>query len=149
MPTALGCWQACHDNHHLHRLSWLGWGDAHQSDLSNFSRQIQCVINTYAETGYLDQTRVPLQIQVSPFQSRVLEQLSKIPCGQTKTYGEIAQIIHSSPRAVGQACRTNPVPLFIPCHRIVSKTGLGGFMGKQNQTHLKSLLLNHESKLSQ
>lgn len=147
VPTALGCWLVYHDSGHLHRLSWLGWeGVGKQSSLSLFASQIQDTINAYAKTGILNQTIIPLRTQVSQFQSRVLEQLGKIPYGSTKTYGDIAQILNSSPRAIGQACRSNPIPLFIPCHRVVSKSGLGGFMGKQNQLDLKSFLLNLEVK---
>ena len=47
--------------------------------------------------------------------------------GETATYGEIAEIVGTSPRAVGQAMARNPTPLVIPCHRIVSKHGIGGF----------------------
>ena len=55
--------------------------------------------------------------------------MQKIPRGQTRTYGEIAAAIGrlNAVRAVGSACGANPLPLFIPCHRVVAKTGLGGF----------------------
>lgn len=149
MPTAIGSWQVFHDTQRLHRLSWFGWEADNHDNLSFFTRIIKRSVNSYANTGYLDKSMVPLQLDVSPFQERVLEQLNEIPCGQTRTYGEIAKILNSSARAVGQACRTNPLPLFIPCHRIVSKTDIGGYMGKTNQTDLKSLLLNQEAKLSQ
>ena len=63
------------------------------------------------------------------FQKLVWNELKKIPRGQTRTYGEIARAIGrpKAVRAVGSACGANPVPLFIPCHRVVAKTGLGGF----------------------
>jgi methylated-DNA-[protein]-cysteine S-methyltransferase len=51
----------------------------------------------------------------------------KVGYGETATYGEIAEAVGTSPRAVGQAMARNPTPLVIPCHRIVSKNGLGGF----------------------
>jgi methylated-DNA-[protein]-cysteine S-methyltransferase len=62
------------------------------------------------------------------------------------TYGELAKELNTSSRAIGQACRTNPLVLFIPCHRIVSKTGLGGYMGDQKKVSIKSWLLEHESR---
>ena len=63
------------------------------------------------------------------FQKSVWRELKKIPRGQTRTYGEIAAAIGKSKavRAVGSACGANPLPVFIPCHRVVAKNGLGGF----------------------
>ena len=80
------------------------------------------------------------------FQQRVWRQMQKIPAGQVKTYGEVAKILNSSPRAVGNACRANPMPLIIPCHRIVSSSGLGGFAGTRSGyfTEIKRQLLRHE-----
>ena len=64
--------------------------------------------------------------------------------GEVISYGELARDLHTSSRAIGQACRTNPVVLFIPCHRVVSVSGIGGYMGKQNRTNIKKWLLEHE-----
>jgi O-6-methylguanine DNA methyltransferase len=63
------------------------------------------------------------------FQQAVWKELKKIPRGQTRTYGEIAAAIGcpNAARAVGSACGANPLPVFIPCHRVVAKNGLGGF----------------------
>lgn len=63
------------------------------------------------------------------FQRAVWKEMLKIPRGQTRTYGEIAAAIGrpNAVRAVGSACGANPIPLFIPCHRVVAKNGLGGF----------------------
>ncbi len=63
------------------------------------------------------------------FQKSVWRELKKIPRGQTRTYGEIAATIGKpkAVRAVGSACGANPLPVFIPCHRVVAKNGLGGF----------------------
>ena len=75
---------------------------------------------------------VAAQIKPPPgtaFQQAVWKQLQKIPRGQTRTYGEIAAAIGrpNAVRAVGTACGANPIPLFIPCHRVVARNGLGGF----------------------
>ena len=74
--------------------------------------------------------------------------LHAIKPGQTRTYGDIARQLNSSPRAVGNACRSNPVPIFIPCHRVVSASGRGGFMGHTSgePLEIKEWLLTHESK---
>jgi O-6-methylguanine DNA methyltransferase len=63
------------------------------------------------------------------FQKKVWKALKKIPRGQTRTYGEIAAAIGhpKAVRAVGSACGANPLPVFIPCHRVVAAGGLGGF----------------------
>jgi O-6-methylguanine DNA methyltransferase len=63
------------------------------------------------------------------FQRAVWNELKKIPRGQTRTYGEIAAAMGrpKAVRAVGSACGANPLPLFIPCHRVVARNGLGGF----------------------
>ena len=63
------------------------------------------------------------------FQRSVWNELKKIPRGQTRTYGEIATAIGrpKAVRAVGSACGENPLPVFIPCHRVIAKNGLGGF----------------------
>lgn len=63
----------------------------------------------------------------TPFQQRVWVSISAIPCGQTRNYGELAQKLGSAARAVGQACGANPFPLLIPCHRVLARSGLGGF----------------------
>ena len=77
------------------------------------------------------------------FQQAVWSELKKIPSGQTRTYSEIAKAVGrpSAVRAVGTACGANPVPLFIPCHRVVAKNGLGGFGAC---LPWKTLLLNQE-----
>lgn len=63
------------------------------------------------------------------FQKAIWNELKKIPRGQTRTYGEVAAAIGKpkAVRAVGSACGANPLPLFIPCHRVVAKNDLGGF----------------------
>lgn len=63
------------------------------------------------------------------FQKAVWNEIQKIPRGEVRTYGEIAAVIGrpNAVRAVGSACGANPIPLFIPCHRVVARNGLGGF----------------------
>jgi methylated-DNA-[protein]-cysteine S-methyltransferase len=71
--------------------------------------------------------RLPLQAVGTPFQRRVWDAIAAIPRGRTRSYGDIARELGSAPRAVGQACGENPYPLVIPCHRVVSARGIGGF----------------------
>ena len=87
---------------------------------------------------------VTMENQGTAYQRRVWRALQKIPVGQTRTYGQLARQLHSSPRAVGNACRQNPVPLLVPCHRVVAANGLGGFGGETEgkQLAMKRWLLD-------
>jgi methylated-DNA-[protein]-cysteine S-methyltransferase len=83
----------------------------------------------------------------TPFRQRVWAALTAIPRGESRTYGEVARAVNSAPRAVGQACGDNPIPLIIPCHRVVAADGsLGGFMHATGGDSLaiKRWLLAHE-----
>ncbi|MEM9955824.1 MAG: bifunctional DNA-binding transcriptional regulator/O6-methylguanine-DNA methyltransferase Ada [Chloroflexota bacterium] len=75
--------------------------------------------------GWQPHLDLPLDIRVTAFQQRVLDELKRIPYGETRSYGEIAKAIGKpkAARAVGNACNKNPVPLVIPCHRVVSSSG--------------------------
>lgn len=88
----------------------------------------------------------PCRPEGTAFQHRVWEQLRRIPIGQAVTYGELARTLDSSARAVAGACRANPIPILIPCHRVVAATGLGGYMGETGGEALaiKQWLLQHE-----
>jgi O-6-methylguanine DNA methyltransferase len=101
-------------------------------------------------SGQLQQFTTPIEIQAgSPFQRQVWEQVRQIPFGATWSYEELAfriakpgQVPRQLARAVGAACAANPVPVMIPCHRVIGKNGhLVGFSGGIN---LKAYLLNHE-----
>ena len=88
---------------------------------------------------------VPAQQAGTAFQQKVWRAIAAIPRGQTRTYSELALQIGSGPRAVANACGANRLPLVIPCHRVVAKSGLGGFMqGTHNGWLIKQWLLQHE-----
>lgn len=91
---------------------------------------------------------LPLYQQGTAFQRQVWQTLCEIPSGEVRTYGELANLLGSGARAVGNACRANPVPLVVPCHRVVGVSGIGGFMGQRDQNtpalQYKSWLLQHE-----
>ena len=73
------------------------------------------------------QFNLPLATVGTVFQRKVWSVIAAIPRGDVLTYGEVARIIQSAPRAVGQACGANWFPLVIPCHRVTAAGGLGGF----------------------
>ncbi len=86
--------------------------------------------------------------QGTVFMNKVWQALETIPSGQTRTYGELAKLLNTSARAVGNACRNNPYPLIVPCHRVVSASGVGGYDGETEGKKLaiKQKLLVHEQQ---
>jgi len=97
----------------------------------------------------LNEFNIPLAFEKgTPFQKQVWNELLKIPYGESKSYQDIANIIQNpkAVRAVGQACKKNPIGIIVPCHRVIGKDGsLTGYSGK-NYTHIKKILLDHEKK---
>ena len=88
-----------------------------------------------------------LHIGGTTHQRRVWQAIQEIPCGKTSSYADIAVQLHSAPRAVGQACGANRLPIIIPCHRVIAKNGgLGGFLNASDGAPLtiKRWLLHHE-----
>lgn len=89
---------------------------------------------------------VQLLLQGTEYSQKVWNALVDIPFGQVMSYSQLATQLDSGPRAVAQACRNNPYPGLIPCHRVVSTSGIGGFMGQTKGpcVELKRQLLNYE-----
>jgi methylated-DNA-[protein]-cysteine S-methyltransferase len=109
---------------------------------------LACVeIQSYLENGKF-RFALPLALSGTRHQLAVWEAMQRIPAGKTRTYGELAQEIGSSPRAVGAACGSNPVPIVVPCHRVIAAGGrIGGFMGARTEgfeLSIKRWLLEHE-----
>jgi methylated-DNA-[protein]-cysteine S-methyltransferase len=100
--------------------------------------------------AYLDDPQrpfdLPLQVAGTDFQRRVWSALQQVPTGETNTYGGLARQLGSGAQAVGQACRRNPVPIVVPCHRILSQSGMGGYSGavEGEKLRTKQALLAHE-----
>lgn len=106
--------------------------------------QVANQVEAYFSNPYND-FNFPVVYKGTAFQRRVWQAISAIPKGQVLTYSEIAQQIGSGPRAVANACGANHLPLVIPCHRVVAKDGLGGFMnGADGGLKVKKWLLKHE-----
>jgi methylated-DNA-[protein]-cysteine S-methyltransferase len=89
---------------------------------------------------------LPYVLHGTPFQKRVWQALCKIPLGETRCYGDLAKKLDTSARAIGMACRTNPLPIIVPCHRIVAANDIGGYCGQTsgNKLSIKQWLLAHE-----
>ena len=91
--------------------------------------------------GQLRVFTVPLHLRGSPFQCRVWTRLAAIPYGETATYAALADELGTSPRALARACATNPLPVLIPCHRVVAADGgLGGYSGGDGIETKRALL---------
>jgi len=109
--------------------------------LDEAARQLQA----YFE-GKLSHFDLPLAPAGSPFENRVWTEMQQIPYGETRCYGDLAAAIGSAPRAVGGACGRNPIPIVVPCHRGLAKTGMGGYSG-QGGLDTKRALLRLEGAL--
>ena len=93
---------------------------------------------------------LPMIPQGTTFQQKVWQNISGIPLGKAMTYGELAIKIKSGARAIGGACGANPFPLIVPCHRVVSATGIGGFARQDEEGYhrnIKTWLLRYEGVL--
>jgi O-6-methylguanine DNA methyltransferase len=111
------------------------WCDRHETRamLVEDRRALRPVLEQIAAYARGERKRfdVHLDLRGTPFQRAVWEADRRIPYGQTRTYAEVARAIGrpTAARGVGGANGKNPVPLFVPCHRIVARDGIGGFTG--------------------
>ena len=102
--------------------------------------------------GYLDDPQrpfdLPLQMHGTDFQRRLWSALFDVSSGDTATYGQLVKRLgmKGGAQAVGQGCRRNPVPIVVPCHRILAQSGMGGYAGETAGEKLcfKQALLKHE-----
>jgi len=93
--------------------------------------------------GTLTEFDLPLRVDASEFQQQVCDRIYAIPFGETCTYGDIAKDLNVPAQAVGSGCGGNPIPIIIPCHRVLGASNLGGFSGKGG-VEAKVWLLKHE-----
>lgn len=145
IPSPIGCLGIKCSSSALSGIAFLG-EHTPTPPTTDFEHEIARQINAYFSDPRFC-FNVPLELDVTPFQRNTLDALKRISPGTTKTYGELAVELHTSARAIGNACRRNPVPLIIPCHRIVAKASIGGFSGSIDGQLIetKQFLLNHES----
>jgi len=143
--TPLGYLSVSMSGSSLTSLNILGGKHRAQRSKSKLSARATRQISDYFENPK-KKFDLPLALSGTKFQLRVWRALQKIPAGQTRTYGQLAKQLKTASQAVGNACRANPVPIIVPCHRVVSATGLGGYMGKTSgsKTDIKQWLLDHE-----
>ena len=123
----------------------LDWGRGRDQEATPLLREACDQLQDYFD-GKRMSFNLPLAPEGSNFQKRVWAALCAIPPGETRSYADIARTIGSAPRAVGGANGANPLPLFIPCHRVIAADGsLGGYSGGDGPA-TKRFLLHHESR---
>ncbi|MEM1006190.1 MAG: methylated-DNA--[protein]-cysteine S-methyltransferase [Pseudomonadota bacterium] len=121
------------------RLIWNGRDEDAQTPLL---QEAAAQVTAY-DQGRLDRFDLPYRVTVSDFQRQVCDLMFAIPLGETRTYGDIAKDLDQPAQLVGAACGANPIPVIIPCHRVLAANGLGGFSG-DGGVETKVALLRHE-----
>ena len=126
-------------------IEYLPKGAATLAPLNKLAERACRQIERYlADPGYVFD--LPFEYSGTAFQCKVWRQISAIPVGRTLTYMEVARALKTAPRPVGGACGANRLPIVIPCHRVLSANGIGGFMRGRGADALaiKRWLLRHE-----
>ncbi|MYM54910.1 methylated-DNA--[protein]-cysteine S-methyltransferase [Thalassovita mangrovi] len=122
-------------------ITGLDWGGAF-SDTSPLLAEASRQLDEYFD-GSRTEFDLPLRVDGSDFQRRVCDAIAAIPFGETRTYGDLARELGVPAQAIGQGCGGNPIPILIPCHRVLGSAGLGGFSGRGG-VETKVWLLKHE-----
>ncbi len=125
------------------RLSWDGVAEDPQTPLLEEAAEQLAAYDQKRLTRF----DLPLAFRGSDLQEAVLRAMLEIPFGETRTYGEIARALGVPAQAVGQACGANPIPIIIPCHRVMGARGLTGYSGRGG-VETKVALLRHEGAAS-
>ncbi len=111
------------------RIVSLDWGWGRDQSETAVLRRARDRLHDYFD-GTVDAfADLPLDPPGTGFQRKVWDALRQIPWGATRTYAELARTVGSAPRAIGQAMARNPIPIIIPCHRVLATGGLGGYSG--------------------
>ena len=136
LHTPVGDLSVAEDEGAVVSVDW-GWGrDQDETALLNRARE---QLSAYFD-GALTVFDLPLAPHGSPYRQRVWKALLAIPYGATKTYLDIAREAGGSPRSVGGANGANPIPIIIPCHRVVATNGPGGYSGGEGLPTKRALL---------
>ena len=109
-------------------ITALEWRDEDAPPNTDLMKRAAGELAAYFAGGQTAFT-LPLAPRGSAFQQEFYRALCAIPHGETRTYGDLAADLGVSAQAIGQACGANPIPILIPCHRVLASTGLGGFSG--------------------
>jgi len=138
--SPLGALTISEDDGHIVALDW-GWGrDQEETPLLI---KVRDLLEKYFDGERVDFSDLPFSPYGTPYRQKIWKAILKIPYGETRTYAEIAAQAGGSARSIGGAMRANPIPVLIPCHRVVGATGLGGYSGL-NGIEDKKILLDLE-----
>jgi methylated-DNA-[protein]-cysteine S-methyltransferase len=126
------------ENDALVAVDWRGRkaADDDSALLRDAARQLAAYF-----AGTLKRFELPLAPKGAPLEQRVWELMAAIPYGEMRRYGELAQQLDADAQAIGEACSRNPLPIFIPCHRVVAANGLGGYSGGKGIETKRRLLV--------
>lgn len=125
-------------------LTSLDWGPGHDDPSPLLIEAARQLIQYFNKT--LHNFTLPVDFGTG-IHTQVRHAMAAIPYGETRTYGDIAKSLGTNAQAVGQACGANPLPILIPCHRVVGAQNLGGFSAKGG-VETKVALLRHEGAAS-
>ena len=119
----------------------IEWGRAAAPESSPLVLEAKRQLDAYFD-GSAKEFNLPVAPRGTPFQQAVWALLSAIPFGATRTYGDLARRLRTSPRPIGGACGRNPIPIVIPCHRVVGSGSwrLGGYSGGEGVATKQALL---------
>ena len=117
----------------------IGWHDGGQDRPTPLLEEAVRQLRAYFQ-GHRKSFDLPLKPAGTRFQQRVWQAMRDIPPGTTRSYGDLARAVGSAPRAIGQAVARNPIPIVIPCHRVLAKGGPGGYSGGEGLPTKRSLL---------
>jgi methylated-DNA-[protein]-cysteine S-methyltransferase len=117
----------------------IRWADEKTGNGSPLLAETARQLDAYFD-GKLVDFDLPLSPSGSEHEHRVWTAMQAIRYGKTACYGDLARAIGSAPRAVGRACGKNPIPIVIPCHRVLGKAGLGGYSGSGGLKTKQTLL---------
>ncbi len=121
------------------------WGSTQPSGRSPLLTEAARQLGAFF-AGRLTRFDLPLATSGTTFDMKVRAAMQAIPYGETRTYGDLAHVTDSGPRAIGGACGRNPIPIIVPCHRVLARGGLGGYSGGEGLP-TKQWLLSLEGKL--
>ena len=132
------------------QLSYLASSQTTRTPRQGLAYEVKRQLQDYFDSK-ITSFELPLDVPGTRYQQQVWQLLQGISYGQYQTYGEIAQTLGSGARAVGNACRRNPIPIIIPCHRVVRADAVGGYCGSVSGRALqqKDWLLRHELGMHQ
>ena len=126
------------------QITGLHWREG-QEEASDLTREALRQLQAYFDRR-LTKFDLPLNFGTG-LNEQVHRAMTAIPLGETRTYGDLARQLHASAQTIGQACGLNPIPIIIPCHRILGAHSLGGFSAKGG-VETKVWLLKHEGAAS-